>query len=280
MSRHGTIQGSALGQDTNYPTHYDPTVLFPIARAEGRAALGMSTPDAISNGVDVWHVFELSWFDDNGKPKVAIGRITVPAYSPNLIESKSLKLYFNSLNFKQFAHETALIELVIQNLSKAAGAQVQFELLNVDDLTTQLPQGICLDDLNMTVSPAPNKPDVRLLTLDSPTSLDVIEESLYSNLLRSNCPVTGQPDWGTIFIRYRGAKLCHASLLTYLISYRQHSGFHEQCVEQIFADIWQFLKPESLAVHAQYTRRGGLDINPCRSSDPLWLPKVKRLARQ
>lgn len=273
-----SVHDSALGQATDYPTQYDPSILFSIARAEGRAALGESAPTAISHGVDVWHVFELSWFDEAGKPMVAIGRITVPAHSPNLIESKSLKLYFNSLNFKHFAHEDALIELVVQDLSKAAGSHVQFELLNVDDLATHLPQGICIDTLDMTVSPAPNEPNVQLLTLNP--SNEIAEETLYSNLLRSNCPVTGQPDWGTIFIRYRGTKFCRASLLTYLISYRQHSGFHEQCVEQIFADIWQFLKPESLAVHAQYTRRGGLDINPCRSSNPLWLPQIKRLARQ
>lgn len=273
-----SVHNSQLGQVTDYPTQYDPSILFPIARAEGRAALGVNAPDAISQGVDVWHVFELSWFDDSGKPKVAIGRITVPAHSPNLIESKSLKLYFNSLNFKHFANDAELIELVIQDLSKAAGSPVQFELLDVDHLTTHVPEGICLDDLSMTVSPAPTEPDASLLTLDS--SHQIVEETLYSNLLRSNCPVTGQPDWGTIFIRYRGTKLHRASVLTYLISYRQHSGFHEQCVEQIFADIWQKLKPETLAIHAQYTRRGGLDINPCRSSDPLWLPKVTRLARQ
>ncbi len=273
-----SVHDSALGQATDYPTQYDPTILFPIARAEGRAALGPSAPAAISKGVDVWHVFELSWFDETGKPMVAIGRITVLAHSPNLIESKSLKLYFNSLNFKHFDNKAALIELVVQDLSKAAGSHVQFELLNVDDLATHLPQGICIDELDMTVSPAPNEPNALLLTVDS--SNEIVEETLYSNLLRSNCPVTGQPDWGTIFIRYHGAKLCRSSLLTYLISYRQHSGFHEQCVEQIFADIWNFLKPESLAVHAQYTRRGGLDINPCRSSDTLWLPQVKRLARQ
>ena len=278
MSVHDSIRGSALGQVTDYPTAYNPSILFPIARADGRAALGASAPHAISQGIDVWHVFELSWFDQTGKPQVAIGRITVPAHSPNLIESKSLKLYFNSLNFKHFANEAGLIELVVKDLSKAAGANVQFELLKVDDLTTHLPQGICLDALDMTVSPAPTEPNANLLQLD--LSHDIVEETLYSNLLRSNCPVTGQPDWGTIFIRYRGEKLNRESVLTYLISYRQHSGFHEQCVEQIFADIWQMLKPEALAIHAQYTRRGGLDINPCRSSDSLWLPRVQRLARQ
>ncbi len=274
-----SVHDSALGQATDYPTQYDSSLLFPIARAEGRAALGTSAPASIREGVDVWHIFELSWLDVAGKPVVAIGRLTVPAHSPFLIESKSLKLYFNSLNFAIFANETALIELVVQDLSKTAGTQIQFELLNVDALATHLPYGICLDSLDMTVPAMPNEPDAHLLKLDS-TANEIVEETLYSNLLRSNCPVTGQPDWGTIFIRYRGSKLCQNSLLTYIISYRQHSGFHEQCVEQIFADIWQHMKPELLAVHAQYTRRGGLDINPCRSSDPRWLPQVTRLARQ
>jgi 7-cyano-7-deazaguanine reductase len=250
-------------------------------------ALGTSAPSFISAGVDVWHIFELSWLDATGKPVVAIGRMTISAYSPYLIESKSLKLYFNGFNFTQFVDNNALIQLIVDDLTKAAGAPVQFELLSVDELITHLPQGDCLDTLDMTTTAAPEEPNSYLLKLDSPSSNDtaethtkMIEESLYSNLLRSNCPVTGQPDWGTVFIRYQGQKVCHSSLLTYIISYRQHSGFHEQCVEQIFADIWQILKPEKLAVYAQYTRRGGLDINPCRSSDPLWIPRVTRLARQ
>jgi len=275
-----SVHDSALGQATVYPTEYDATLLFPIARAEGRAALGAKVPACISSGVDVWHVFELSWLDTVGKPVVAIGRITVPAHSPNLIESKSLKLYFNGLNFAKFASHDALIRLVIQDLSKTAGAPVQFELLNVDELKTHQPQGICIDHLDMTTSETPHEPDSQLLKLDQNSTTESIEETLYSNLLRSNCPVTGQPDWGTIFIRYQGSPIYRHSLLTYIVSYRQHSGFHEQCVEQIFADLWTILQPKRLAVHAQYTRRGGLDINPCRSSDPLWLPNVTRLARQ
>lgn len=275
-----SVHDSALGQATVYPTRYDPTLLFPIARAEGRAAFGTSAPAFISEGIDVWHVFELSWLDSMGKPVVGIGRLTVPAHSSYLIESKSLKLYFNGLNFATFADDHSLVQLITQDLSQVAGAQVQFEILDVDGLATHSPQGTCLDRLEMTVSTAPNEPNSQLLTLDTTSSIEVVEETVYSNLLRSNCPVTGQPDWGTVFIRYQGQRICHRSLLTYIISYRQHSGFHEQCVEQIFADIWQILKPESLAVHAQYTRRGGLDINPCRSSDPTWLPKVNRLARQ
>jgi 7-cyano-7-deazaguanine reductase len=279
-----SVHDSSLGQATVYPTHYDAKVLFPIARSEGRGALGESAPIFISEGVDIWHVFELSWLDISGKPVVAVGRITVPAHSPYLIESKSLKLYFNGLNFAKFVDHNALIQLVIKDLSNAAGAPVEFELLNVDDLVTHSPHGICVDALEMATFEVPQQPNPFFLKLESASinneGNEVIDETLYSNLLRSNCPVTSQPDWGTIFFRYQGQKICRSSLLTYIISYRQHSGFHEQCVEQIFADIWQILKPAKLAIHAQYTRRGGLDINPCRTSDLLWLPKVIRLARQ
>ncbi len=274
-----SVNDSALGQTTVYPTQYDPALLFPIARADGRALLGAAPPQTISQGVDVWHIFELSWLDQSGRPVVAIGRMTLPADSPFLIESKSLKLYFNSLNFETFANSEAFIAVVVKDLSAAAQATIQLELLNVDGLETHCPLGVCIDEGTITHAPPPIEPDAHLLKLDN-LSTDFVEEVLYSNLLRSNCPVTGQPDWGTVFIRYRGAKVCQSSLLTYIISYRTHSGFHEQCVEQIFSDIWQQLKPEALAVHAQYTRRGGLDINPCRTSDLSWLPQVTRLARQ
>jgi 7-cyano-7-deazaguanine reductase len=275
-----SVHDSALGQDTVYPTVYDPSLLFPIARDEGRAHLGVDAPAAISAGVDVWHLFELSWLDGSGKPVVAVGRYTLPADSPNLIESKSFKLYLNSLNFATFAAPQDFIDTAVRDLSAAAGTRVAFELLSVDELVTAMPQGLCLDDLPLS-EPAPTSPDAQLLKLDPRAdATDIIEETLYCNLLRSNCPVTGQPDWGTIFIRYRGAKVCQNGLLTYIISYRTHSGFHEQCVEQIFADFWRHLNPEALAIHAQYTRRGGLDINPCRSSTADWLPKVTRLARQ
>jgi 7-cyano-7-deazaguanine reductase len=275
-----SVHDSVLGRATAYPTQYDPTLLFAIARAEGRCDLGPSAPAFVSQGIDVWHVFELSWLDHSGKPAVAIGRLTVPADSPFLIESKSLKLYFNSLNFATFTNAQSVEALIIEELSKVAGAQVQFELLDVDALVTHLPQGDCLDHLEIVSTAAVHEPNPLCLMLDSTSSNPIIEETLYSNLLRSNCPVTSQPDWATVFIRYKGQKICQRSLLSYIVSYRKHSGFHEHCVEQIFYDIWLNLKPESLAVHAQYTRRGGLDINPCRSSDPTWLPKIARLARQ
>jgi len=279
MSIDNSVHGSSLGQHTDYPTEYSPHVLFPIPRAEGRALIDASDVLGIYQGVDVWHAFELSWLDHTGKPLVAIGRITLPASTPYLVESKSLKLYFNSMNFCRFAHPDVLINLVTKDISQAAGGDVLFELLSVDDLSTHLPTGVCLDTLPL-VAAVPDEPKASLLALAHATSETIVEELLYSDLLRSNCPVTGQPDWGTVFIRYEGQKIDHARLLTYIVSYRKHSGFHEQCVEQIFADLWQILTPNKLAVHAQYTRRGGLDINPCRTSHPEWLPKVQRLARQ
>jgi 7-cyano-7-deazaguanine reductase len=180
------------------------------------------------------------------------------------------------MNFTQFESKATFKETVEQDLSAAAGADVNIDLFHVDDVEISQPEGICIDEL--TPTQLENHPNANLLALDD-TAEDV-EVQIYSHLLRSNCPVTGQPDWGTVFIRYKGKKPCYNSILAYIISYRQHNGFHEQCVEQIFADIWQNLKPEKLMVYAAYTRRGGLDINPCRVSDVSWMPRPIRLARQ
>ncbi|WP_180179033.1 NADPH-dependent 7-cyano-7-deazaguanine reductase QueF [Acinetobacter sp. YH12041] len=270
-----SVEHSLLGKDTNYPTEYQPDILFPISRAPAREKY--AHVEAIQQGKDWWHVFEISWLNAAGVPQVAIGRITLPAFSPNLIESKSLKLYFNSLNFTKFDSKEAFIATVEKDLSKAADAEITLDLFHVDELEISKPEGICIDDL--TPERLENHPDASLLSLDQ-YSDENIEVQLYSHLLRSNCPVTGQPDWGTVFIRYQGKKPCYKSILAYIISYRQHNGFHEQCVEQMFADIWQNLKPEKLMVYATYTRRGGLDINPCRVSDSTWMPRPIRLARQ
>lgn len=272
-----SVEASLLGKETTYPETYSPEVLFPIARADSRVAY--ANIPAISQGVDWWHVFELSWLDENDKPQVAIGRLQIPATSAFLIESKSLKLYFNSLNFKKFDSKAELIECVEYDLSQAAEAAVRLVLLDADGLQVSVPQGICLDDFAPTA--ISQIPDSSLLKYDQHAEFNQnIELSLYSHLLRSNCPVTGQPDWGSVFIRYQGIKPCYSSILAYIISFRRHSGFHEQCVEQMFADIWQHLKPQRLMVYAAYTRRGGLDINPCRVSDLAWLPAPIRLARQ
>jgi 7-cyano-7-deazaguanine reductase len=270
-----SVEHSLLGKDTNYPTEYQPEILYPISRAPAREKYAHI--EAIQQGTDWWHIFEISWLNAAGVPQVAIGRMILPASSPNLIESKSLKLYFNSLNFAKFESKSAFIATVEQDLSKAAEADVKLDLFHVDELDIAKPEGICLDEL--IPERLENHPDATLLALDNKSDENV-EVQLYSHLLRSNCPVTGQPDWGTVFIRYQGKKPCYKSILAYIISYRQHNGFHEQCVEQIFADIWQNLKPEKLMVYATYTRRGGLDINPCRVSDFTWMPRPIRLARQ
>lgn len=269
-----SVEQSLLGKDTQYPQHYQPEILFPIARAPARA--NYAHVEGIQQGTDWWHIFEISWLNNQGIPRVAIGRMHLPASSPNLIESKSLKLYFNSLNFHRFESEDAFIELVEKDLSQAAGASVRLELFSVDGLEIAQPVGVCLD--NQSPKRLSEHPDASLLKLADST--EVVELNLYSHLLRSNCPVTGQPDWGTVFIRIEGVAPCYASLLAYIISYRQHNGFHEQCVEQIYADIWQNLKPQKLMVYATYTRRGGLDINPCRVSHNSWMPNPIRLARQ
>lgn len=269
-----TVELSLLGKETNYPNSYQPEILFPIARAAARE--NYAHVEGIYKGQDWWHIFEISWLNAKGIPQVAIGRMALPATSPNLIESKSLKLYFNSLNFTRFESKEAFITTVEKDLSLAAEAAVTLTLYHADDLAISQPQGICLDDQEPDC--LVNHPDASLLSLEQ--NAEALEIQIYSHLLRSNCPVTGQPDWGTVFIRYQGKKPCYRSILAYIISYRQHNGFHEQCVEQIFADIWQNLKPEKLMVYATYTRRGGLDINPCRVSDESWMPSPIRLARQ
>lgn len=269
-----SVEKSLLGKDTNYPTEYQPDILFPISREQARESY--SHINHIRQGKDWWHVFEISWLNAHGIPQVAIGRLTLPASSPNLIESKSLKLYFNSMNFTKFESKEAFIATVEKDLSAAAKAEVTIDLFDANDLEIAQPEGICIDDL--MPERLENHPDSSLLKLDE--SKEDVEIQLYSHLLRSNCPVTGQPDWGTVFIRFKGKKPCYRSILAYIISYRQHNGFHEQCVEQMFADIWQNLNPEKLMVYATYTRRGGLDINPCRVSDLTWMPRPIRLARQ
>jgi len=275
-----SVEHSLLGKDTNYPTEYQPDILFPISREQSREKY--SHVEGIRLGKDWWHVFEISWLNAYGIPQVAIGRMTLPATSENLIESKSLKLYFNSMNFTQFESKEAFIKTVEQDLSTAAKADVTLTLFQVDDLAISQPQGFCIDHLQP--ERLENHPNAGLLKLDeNALSVDIEDESeiqLFSHLLRSNCPVTGQPDWGTVFIRYQGKKPCYQSILAYIISYRQHNGFHEQCVEQIYADIWQILQPKKLMVYATYTRRGGLDINPCRVSHLEWMPNPIRLARQ
>jgi 7-cyano-7-deazaguanine reductase len=246
--------------------------------------------DKLAVGVDWWQAFELSWLNQQGISQVAIARFGIPASSPFIVESKSLKLYLNSINFTEFGSWAIVQTLIAKDLSKCVQAEVKVELFDLDDehsgLLIAQPDGICIDDalVNSTEKVALTlHPDASLLEHDSrdPQIENGKTFSFYSNLLRSNCPVTNQPDWGTLAVSITSNKTVdEAGMLRYILSFRQHNGFHEQCVEQIFADLSQYYEPSELMVRAWYTRRGGIDINPCRVSDIALLPVPSRLIRQ
>ncbi|MGN7441121.1 NADPH-dependent 7-cyano-7-deazaguanine reductase QueF [Pseudomonas lactis] len=275
---HPAAEHSPLGKSSEYISTYTPSLLFPIPRAAKWAELGLSAETLPYKGVDFWNCFELSWLLPSGKPVVAIGEFSIPADSPNIIESKSFKLYLNSLNQTAFADTQSLEATLCTDLSLAAGKPVNVRIRSLADIEAEgvmaLP-GVCIDDLDINVS-SYEHPRPELLRCDDSR---VVEESVHSHLLKSNCPVTSQPDWGSVVVEYRGAALDHASLLEYIVSFRQHSDFHEQCVERIFLDLQRLLKPEKLTVYARYVRRGGLDINPYRSTENTQFLNV-RLARQ
>jgi 7-cyano-7-deazaguanine reductase len=256
---------SPLGKATEYQSHYAPELLFPIPRQLKRSELGIADAALPFVGEDLWNAYELSWLNAKGKPVVAVGTFRVPASSPNLIESKSFKLYLNSFNQSSFSSLEAVAAAMNRDLSAAAGSPVAVALEPLSQrpqATIGIPDGILLDDLDIACDRYQPAPDL-LIHLPG----EAIEETLYSHLLKSNCLVTGQPDWAMVVIRYRGAPIDRAGLLRYIVSFRNHNEFHEQCVERIFTDIQQRCRPEALAVYARYTRRGGLDINPFRSSD-------------
>ncbi|KPA88918.1 MULTISPECIES: NADPH-dependent 7-cyano-7-deazaguanine reductase QueF [Pseudomonas] len=275
---HPAAEHSPLGKSSEYIATYTPSLLFPIPRAAKWAELGLSAETLPYHGVDFWNCFELSWLLPSGKPVVAIGEFSIPADSPNIIESKSFKLYLNSLNQTPFADIPSLEAVLRADLSAAAGKPVGVRIRRLGDVQAEgvvaLP-GTCIDDLDISVSDYAH-PRPELLRCDPSR---VVEESVHSHLLKSNCPVTSQPDWGSVVVEYRGAALDHASLLAYLVSFRQHSDFHEQCVERIFLDLQRLLKPEKLTVYARYVRRGGLDINPYRSTEVVAFQN-RRLVRQ
>jgi 7-cyano-7-deazaguanine reductase len=275
---------SELGKATTYADQYDPALLFPIPRSTARAALGL-TGTMPFLGADLWTAFELSWLNARGKPQVALAHVTVPCESVNIIESKSLKLYLGSFNNTRFADAAEVQARLRADLTEAAwrGGVVQSGVgvkLVSADLFDREPihelDGLSLDRLDLDCdcyTPAPE-----LLT--SATDEAPVSEVLTSNLLRSNCPVTGQPDWGSMQISYFGPQIDQAGLLRYIVSFRNHNGFHEDCVERMFMDISQRCKTHKLSVYARYTRRGGLDINPFRTSYPQALPANVRHARQ
>jgi len=257
------LENSPLGQATTYIETYSPELLFPLPRALGREKLSIEQ-NLPFNGYDLWNGYELSWLNLKGKPQIATIELLFPCTSEKLIESKSLKLYLNSFNQSNFSSALEVKNLIEKDLSTAVKASVQVTLVLPTEnrqMTIQELHGKCLDDLDVAIESY--EVDKTLLSVKQ----DVVDdEEIYTNLLKSNCLATGQPDWGSLYIKYSGNKICHENLLKYVISYRKHAGFHEHCVEQIFIDILDLCSPKKLTVYARYTRRGGLDINPFRSN--------------
>ncbi|HYP84691.1 NADPH-dependent 7-cyano-7-deazaguanine reductase QueF [Variovorax sp.] len=285
MNLSNTPEQSPLGHATVYPDHYDPGQLFPIARAAQRAGLGIRDDALPFFGADLWSAFELSWLNARGKPQLAIAHFTIPCETPNIIESKSFKLYLNSFNNAVFHDAQAVRDRLVEDLSLAVWrgsdrtGRVGVKLL-APELFDREPvhelDGVDLDRLDLECTHQHPAPEL----LSANTGEQPVTETLTSRLLKSNCPVTGQPDWGSVQIRYSGPQIDQAGLLRYIVSFRGHNDFHEHCVERIFNDIRQRCQPTRLAVYARYTRRGGLDINPFRTSWPQPLPANVRTARQ
>lgn len=272
------LSDSVLGKATNYKDTYDKELLFKIPRLAKRLELGLTKDNIPFYGVDIWNAYEISWLNESGKPCVAIGEFYIPSDSTNMIESKSLKLYLNSFNNTKFSSLKEVEQVICQDLSIAAQSKVLVKLHLLDNKEFIFGKfgGINIDHLNITCTDY-SSVDKTLIQYDN----EVVHEEINSNLLRSNCLITGQPDWGSILIKYDGKKLRHDSILRYLISFRNHNEFHEQCVERIFTDIFNTIKPSYLSVYARYTRRGGLDICPYRStSENFAVPSNDRFMRQ
>ncbi len=267
-----------LGKATEYPNQYDAALLFPVARQNKRDELGLTGAMPFHGG-DIWNAYEMSWLNDKGRPQVAIGVFEFDSNSINIIESKSFKLYLNSFNQSQFSNWRQVKQTLSEDLSKAAQGQVSLELLNPIEYNAQYPiqqwQAISLDELDIEIQQYDYTAALLKLATD-----EIVSEKLSSDLLKSNCLITNQPDWASILIEYKGPQIDREALLKYLISFRTHNEFHEQCVERVFTDIVLFCQPQELTVYARYTRRGGLDINPFRTNVVGKLPENIRLSRQ
>lgn len=279
-----TPENSALGKAVPYADQYDAALLYPIARLPKREEIGVPATLPFL-GADLWTAYELSWLNERGKPQVAIAHITVPCETSNIVESKSFKLYLNSFNNTKFADVAEVQARIRADVSEAVwrgsgqGGTVGARLI-APELFDQQPihelDGVNLDRLEVECTRYTPAPELLNAAFDE----QPVSETLTSNLLKSNCLVTGQPDWASVQISYSGPQIDQAGLLQYLVSFRNHNEFHEQCVERIYMDIWRRCKPAKLAVYARYTRRGGLDINPWRTSHPQALPANVRTARQ
>ncbi|MCW5258353.1 NADPH-dependent 7-cyano-7-deazaguanine reductase QueF [Verminephrobacter aporrectodeae subsp. tuberculatae] len=275
---------SRLGKASTYVDQYDAALLFPIPRADKRAEIGI-TGAAPFFGADLWTAFELSWLNARGKPQLALAHITVPCETPNIVESKSVKLYLNSFNNTCLADAAQVQARIRADLGEAVwrgaerSAAVGVTLLGperFDQEPVHELDGLSLDRLDVECTHYQPAPELLRARFDAAP----VSEVLTSKLFRSNCPVTGQPDWASVQIAYSGPQIDQEGLLQYLVSFRRHSEFHEQCVERIFMDLWTRCQPGALTVYARYTRRGGIDINPLRTSRPQGLPRNVRTARQ
>ena len=254
---------SPLGRPADYAQEYSPEQLFAIPRADSRATLGLANSLPF-HGTDIWNAWELSWLDQNGLPQVACAEIHVPADSPNIVESKSLKLYLNSFAMTRFEDGTSVTSALGNDIGACVGAPVVIRLDHPNETmgrSTGTLEGYCLDGRHLKCE----KWQVDAGSLVTESNSDV-SEALHSHLLRSLCPVTGQPDSGSVQIKYRGPRIDRDGLLRYIVSYRQHADFHENCVERMFIDIMDRCSPTELTVYARYQRRGGIDINPFRSN--------------
>ncbi len=273
-----SLAEAPLGKKTAYISHYQQDLLFPIARKTNRTKLGLSGLEPLPfKGVDIWNAYELSWLNSKGKPVVAVGEFIFPCESPNLVEAKSFKLYLNSFNNTKFADENEVIATIQRDLTDMVEAPVKVLITLVDRFppcTTQCFSGICLDQLDVSCETYLVNPAFLQ------TENEIVTEVLYSDLLKSNCLITGQPDWGSVQIHYTGNKIQHSGLLKYIISFRDHNEFGEQCVERMFLDIMKQCAPQKLSIYARYTRRGGKDINPFRSTESNEVPDNFWLCRQ
>ncbi|HHF5187881.1 TPA: NADPH-dependent 7-cyano-7-deazaguanine reductase QueF [Haemophilus influenzae] len=273
-----SLKSLKLGQKTEYASQYDRTLLQPVPRALNRDGLGITQNQPFTIGADIWTAYEISWLNEKGLPQVAIADIYLDYQSQNLIESKSFKLYLNSFNQSKFADFNAVQQTMQRDLSECAQGDVKVRLNPMavyDSQKIDHLQGDCIDEQDIEITSYEFNAD----WLKDCVSNEIVEEKLVSHLLKSNCLITNQPDWGTLHIHYVGKKINQEKLLRYVVSFRQHNEFHEQCVERIFCDLMHYAKPEKLTVYARYTRRGGLDINPFRSNFEN-LPENLRLARQ
>lgn len=272
------LSNLTLGKPTAYHDQYDNSLLQSVPRSLNREPLGLFPDSLPFTGSDIWTLYELSWLNSKGLPQVAVGEVVLDAQSRNLIESKSFKLYLNSFNQTRFADWGEVRQTLERDLSACAEGEARVALFRLNEIEGQPIghfEGSCIDEQDIAIEDYRFNADY----LADATGSEIVEETLVSHLLKSNCLITNQPDWGSVMIRYKGPRIEREALLRYLVSFRQHNEFHEQCVERIFNDVMRFCHPEALTVYARYTRRGGLDINPWRTNVP-FSPGFSRLVRQ